>query len=446
MEANRPLPCSEEAERIVLSAIMSEKNALPEIREILSIDAFYFPKHQEIYKACLAVSDRGDFPDIVSVMNELNKSKSEVEVSPYELAYMTSGYNPFYMQEAAHVFDNYKRRQFFEIGCYLNQNCFSMEYDIVDVIDKAKEMIEGLFREGTSEVFTMKDAVQGVYDNINRNMSGGGGLTGYPTGFSDFDRKSGGLQTSDLIIIAADTSAGKSSLAIKLAMNAGCPIAFYSLEMKKEQIAARMIAIESGVPANEILYSRLDSGKLSQLDKGVARIMDKPIYFDDKSTSGIEGILASIRMMKIKYGIKGVVLDYLQILNVNMKGSNKEQQMGEVARKLKNIAKDLDIFVIALSQLSRDRDNPVPSMARLRDSGQIAEAADTVMLIYRPEVYGKNYPDPFTTTNPKDTAMIDIAKGRNIGIMKFIVGFDAKTTNFHELNEIPFAPKEDTPF
>ena len=444
MEANRPLPNSEEAERIVLSAVMSEKNALAEVRELLTVEAFYNWKNQEIYKACLSVADRGDFPDIVSVMAELNKSK--VDISPVELATITSGYNPFYMQEAAHIFDNYKRRQFFEIGCYLNHNCFSEENDIVDVMERAKEMLEGIICENKSEVFTMQDAIQGVYDNVNRNMSGGSGLTGYPTGFSDFDRKSGGLQASDLIIIAADSSQGKTSLAIKLAMTAGCPIAFYSMEMKKEQIAARMIAIESGVPANEILYSRLDSGRLSQLDKGVAKIMDKPIYFDDKSTSGIENILASIRMMKVKYGIKGAIVDYLQILNVNMKGSNKEQQMGEVARKLKNIAKDLDIFVIALSQLSRDKDNPVPNGDRLRDSGQIKEAADTVMLIYRPEYYNKSYPEPFQNTDTKGTAMIDVVKGRNIGIMKFIVGFDAKTTNFYELNDLPMTQREETPF
>jgi replicative DNA helicase len=229
-------------------------------------------------------------------------------------------------------------------------------------------------------------------------------------------------------------------------MNCGCPVAFYSMEMKKEQIAARMISIASGVPANEILYSKLDGGQIQMIDRGVAKVENLPVYFDDRSTSNIETILSSIRMMKIKYGIKGVVVDYLQILNVNMKGSNKEQQMGDVARRLKNIAKELDIWVIALSQLNRDAQNPVPSLARLRDSGQIAEAADMVILIYRPEIYGKRYPEEFSDKSTAGTAMIDVAKGRNVGLMKFIVGFRKENTNFYDLDDVPaYEIKENRP-
>lgn len=441
---DKVLPSSEEAEKLVLATIMTEKNALSDVRELLSVEAFYCQKHREIYKAALKIADRGDFPDIIAVMNELQKEGSNV--TPFELTSISGNSTPYLQQNAALVFDKYKRRQFFEIGCYLQANCFSEENDIVDVLDEAKNRMDGIFSENDNSIFTMQDAIQGVYDNINRNMSGATEFTGFPTGFSEFDRRSGGLQTSDLIIIAADTSIGKTSLAIKIAMSTGCPIAFYSMEMKKEQIAARMLSIESGVAANDILFSKLGNSQLEAIDKGVSRICDKLIYFDDKSTSGIESILASIRSMKVKYGIKGVVVDYLQILNVNMKGANKEQQMGDVSRRLKNIAKDLDIWVIALSQLSRDRDTPIPSLSRLRDSGQIAEAADVVMLIYRPEVYGKNYPDPFQNTSPSNTAMIDVAKGRNIGLMKFIVGFNKPTTNFYEMNEIPTCQTDDEPF
>ena len=148
--------------------------------------------------------------------------------------------------------------------------------------------------------------------------------------------------------------------------------------------------------------------------------------------------------MKIKHDIDGAVIDYLQILNVNMKGANKEQQMGDVARRLKNLAKDLDIWIIALSQLNRDNLNPVPTLARLRDSGQIAEAADVVILIYRPEVKDKPYPDEFKNVSTKGTAMIDIAKGRNIGLLKFICGFDASTTRFYDLDCVPIGNMSDS--
>lgn len=441
---NETLPHSDEAERLVLGTVMNEKNALPFVREMLPVEAFYQDKHREIYRSIIDVADKGNFPDIVMVMEELLRKKSTI--SPYELTELSGCTTPYLEQYVAVVFDKYKRRQFFEIGCYLRANSFDETEDIMDVYEEVGRRMDGIFPDADNAVHTIKEAIKGVYENIDRNYKGTSRLTGYPTGLSEFDGKSGGLQTSDLIIIAADTSSGKTSLAIKISMNAGCPVAFYSMEMKKEQVAARMMSIQSGVPANEILYSRLASGQLQSIDKGVARLEKLPIYFDDRSTSNIESILASIRMMKIKYGIKGVIVDYLQILNVNMKTANKEQQMGDVARRLKNLAKDLDIWIIALSQLSRDKENPVPTLARLRDSGQIAEASDVVMLIYRPELYGKRYPEPYMHSSVSGTAMIDVAKGRNIGLLKFIVGFDKPTTNFYELDEIPVQREEEAPF
>lgn len=441
---DKQLPRSEESERLVLGTLMREKNALSEVQDILTEDSFYFDKHKEIYRAIQKVAERGDVPEMMTVFDELQKKDSGI--TPYEFTSIFGEYTPYIYQHAAIIHDKHKRRKFFEIGCYLQQNSYSEDLDILDVLEEAKEKLGNLFSSGIEEVSTIQEAVRGVYDNIGKNMAGTSQLTGFPTGFKEFDNRSGGLQTSDLIIIAADTSAGKTSLAIKIAMNTGCPIAFYSMEMKKEQIAARMISIESGVPANEILFSKLGESQISAIDKGVSRVLQKPVYFDDRSTSNIDNILASIRRMKIKYGIKGAIVDYLQILNVNMKGTNKEQQMGEVARRLKNLAKEIDIWIIALSQLNRDSLNPVPSLARLRDSGQIAEASDVVMLIYRPEIYGKAYPDPYQHSSTLNTAMIDVAKGRNIGLLKFIVGFNKPTTNFYELSQVPVMEEENAPF
>jgi replicative DNA helicase len=172
---------------------------------------------------------------------------------------------------------------------------------------------------------------------------------------------------------------------------------------------------------------------------------------EEDVVEAIDKILSSIRSMVIKYGVEGAVVDYLQILNVNMRGVNKEQQMGEVARRLKNLAKELDVWIIALSQLNRDNQNPVPSINRLRDSGQIAEAADVVMLIYRPEVYAKQYPAPFHNEPTAGTAMIDVAKGRNIGLLKFICAFNCETSRFSNMDEQKktsqnIIPYDETPF
>ena len=437
------MPQSPEAEKVVLGTIITESNILDEIRDILPADAFYITKNKEIYQCALDISDRGEHVDIITVVNECQKKK--IDVTAFDVAQLQQNYSPIINDHIGILVEKYRRRKLFEIGAILQSNSYSEVNGISEVLSEVKEKLDGLFTSSRESVYTIRDAVQSVYDNIDKNLRGSSSLTGNPTGFTLLDKRSGGLQTSDLVIVAADSSQGKTSFAIKLVMNCGCPVAFYSMEMKKEQIAARMMSIESGVPANEILFSKLDSGRIQQIDKGVSRVIENPIYFDDRSTSNIETILASIRMMKIKYGIKGAVVDYLQILNVNMKGSNKEQQMGDVARRLKNIAKELDIWVIALSQLSRDNQNPIPSLTRLRDSGQIAEAADMVILIYRPEVYGKKYPEEFSSKSTEGTAMIDVAKGRNVGLMKFLVGFDAKTTNFYELDNNIKEVKDESP-
>lgn len=437
------MPQSPEAEKVVLGTIITDSNILDEIRDILPADAFYITKNKEIYQCALDISDRGEHVDIITVVNECQKKK--LDVTAFDIAQIQQNYSPIINDHVGILVEKYRRRKLFEIGAILQSNSYSEVNGISEVLSDVKEKLDGLFTSSRESVYSIRDAVQSVYDNIDKNLRGGSSLTGNPTGFTLLDKRSGGLQTSDLVVVAADSSQGKTSFAIKLAMNCGCPVAFYSMEMKKEQIAARMMSIESGVPANEILFSKLDSGRIQQIDKGVSKVIENAIYFDDRSTSNIETILASIRMMKIKYGIKGAVVDYLQILNVNMKGSNKEQQMGDVARRLKNIAKELDIWVIALSQLSRDSQNPAPSIARLRDSGQIAEAADMVILIYRPEVYGKKYPEEFSSKSTEGTAMIDVAKGRNVGLMKFLVGFDAKTTNFYELDNNIKEVKDESP-
>lgn len=444
---NRTRPNDPQAEKLVLGAIMNSRNAFNEVREILTPETFYNDFHKEIFRCIMHLEEKGESPDIVTVTNEMVKRGYAEKL--YEIAEI-AGHNSFDVyQHAAIIHDKHKRRQFYEIGHFLLSNSYSEEIDIVDVLEETKSKLDGVFQDSQSNIADINEALTGVYKQINLNIQGGTELTGDRTGFEKFDKKTGGLQKSDLIIIAADTSTGKTSLAINMVLNCGAPVAFYSMEMKKEQIAARMTAIQSGVPANEIQYSRLTDSQIKSVDRGISALVGKPVYFDDRSTSSIEMILASIRIMKIKYGIHGAVVDYLQILNVNMKSANKEQQMGDVARRLKNLAKELDIWIIAVSQLNRDHQNPVPSLSRLRDSGQIAEAADVVILIYRPEIYNKIYPDPFRSVSPKRTAMIDVAKGRNIGLLKFICGFKPETTHFYNLDSLPTIQEgesEEAPF
>lgn len=428
------------AEKVVLGTIIAERGAIDKVRELLSEGCFYDSFHAEIYKAIIQVTSEGDRADIISVRSKLLANDVKVDMSKYMEVVQSHSFDLY--QHAAHLQNLFIRRQFYEIGQYLVSASFTEAEDIDEVSKKVNDDMASLFKSSSTTISTLNDGLKSVYEVVNKNLSGNEPLTGTPTGFEKIDGKSGGLQKSDLIIIAGETSHGKTSLAVAMMRNAayyGAKIAMYSMEMKKEQITARIVSMESGVPANQIMYSRLTDSQLQAIDKGIGKIADKDIYFDDRSTSNIDSIISSIRYMKLKYDIDGAVIDYLQILNVNMKGANKEQQMGDVARRLKNLAKDLDIWVIALSQLNRDSLNPVPTLSRLRDSGQIAEAADVVILIYRPEVTNKSYPHEFSNVDTRGTAMIDIAKGRNIGLLRFICGFDASTTKFYDLDTVPLS-------
>lgn len=454
MEVNVQLR-DEDAEKLVLGTIITERNALEEVRELLSEESFYNPFHQQVYKVILQISSLGERPDIITVKNKLVANGVKFELVEYMKIASNCTFDLY--QYAARLHDLAIRRKFYTIGQYLISNSYSEAEDILDVTNSVSDELASLFKSTSTTVTTINDGLESVYGMINENLSGNKPLTGTPTGFEKIDSKSGGLQKSDLIIIAGETSQGKTSLAVSMMRNAsfsGAKIAMYSMEMKKEQITARILSMESGIPSNQIMYSRLTDSQIQAIDKRIGKLSGKGIYFDDRSTSNIDTIISSIRYMKLKFDIDGAIIDYLQILNVNMKGANKEQQMGDVARRLKNLAKELDIWIIALSQLNRDTMNPVPTIARLRDSGQIAEAADVVILVYRPEYYDKSrrYPDPFSNASTEGTAMIDIAKGRNIGILRFICGFNAATTCFFNLDSVPLSGcktsdmEDDNPF
>lgn len=452
METNIQLR-DEEAEKIVLGTIIAERDAIEKVRELLSEGCFYNYFHAEVYKAIIQITSSGDRADLISVRSKLLANGIKVDMLEYMKIVECHTFDLY--QHAARLQDLYIRRRFYSIGQYLVSNSYTESEDIDDITKKVNDDLASLFKSSSTTISTINDGLESVYNMINENLSGNKPMTGTPTGFDKIDSKSGGLQKSDLIIIAGETSQGKTSLAVSMMRNAasfGSKIAMYSMEMKKEQITSRIVSIECGVPANQIMYSRLTDSQIQAIDRGIGKVSGKGIFFDDRSTSNIDTIISSIRYMKLKFDIDGAIIDYLQILNVNMKGANKEQQMGDVARRLKNLAKELDIWIIALSQLNRDSMNPVPSLSRLRDSGQIAEAADVVILIYRPEVNKKSYPNEFSNVETKGTAMIDIAKGRNIGLLRFICGFNALTTSFYNLESAPLignnAPEveDDNPF
>jgi dnaB-like helicase N terminal domain len=450
------VPLNDKAcEDVLVGSILADNNAFNSVRDILSDDCFFDNFNKAVYRAIIAVTEQGNVADIISVKAELESKRVQFDLMV--LMSLTDHYTINIRQYAIRLKDLATRRRLTQIAQRLLINSYTEENPIEQVTQQTTDDIAALFSSDVSEVMVLRDGIKKVNTIINQNLQDTHQLTGSPTGFEELDKKMGGLQCSDLTIIAAESSIGKTSLSLSIALNAakyGEKIAVYSMEMKAEQLTARIMAMESGVSSSNILYARLDGGQLQQIEKGVGKIENLNIFFDDRSTSSIDTILSSIRYMVMKYKVKGAIIDYLQILNVNMKNVNKEQAMGDVARRLKNIAKELDIWVIALSQLSRDKENPIPTLARLRDSGQIAEAADNVILIYRPEFYGKlSYPSDFASASVQGTALIHLAKGRNVGTTKFICGFSAPTTLFYNLQNVPTkseqqntTPLESVPF
>lgn len=437
MIQDKVLVHDELCERKLLGSVLLWKGAYFEVAEFLTDDCFYSAKNRKIWQAIQAVTVKGNVPDVITVSAEL----SGTEVSQFDVVSVTeAGGDLNYVTYAIRLKTLCIRRQLWLVGQKLVSAGENESEDIDEVRQKATDGINGLF-EKIEGVFTLSDAISSLFDIIQKNYSKGTSLTGTPTGFTKLDEK-GGLQNSDLIVIGGETSQGKTSLLTTITRNAierGAKIAFYSMEMTKEQIAARLMAMSTGIMANRIMYSgELSDQEIIQLENAKRGFSEYGLFFDDSSTSNIDSILLSIRNMKMKYDINGAVIDYLQILNVNQRGSgySREQAMGDASRRLKNLAKELGIWIIALSQLSRNAQDPEPNLNRLRDSGQIAEAADVVMFIYRPEYYNKKFPYPFEDVDDvKGKAMIDVAKGRNIGVFKFLVRFDPNTTCFSDITD-----------
>ena len=458
---NQPLVNDPKAEQYVIGSLLVDPTAYTLVRQYLDEDCFYDPMCRDIWKAVDNMGKQGMPIDVISVSAELSKQKSNVTALDLMNISAQIASSAHVEYHAIRLQDLGRRRKLWVVGQQLSKVGLSEEILTADAHQEAIESIGGVF-EKADGVFTLDDAMNSLNEIMVKNATVGGVTTGTKTGMERFDEK-GGLQKSDLIIVAGETSQGKTSLALCMTRHAienGAKVAFYSMEMTKEQLTARLLSAKTNIPANNILYSgSLAPSEIRMIDDARGKLPGENLFFDDKSTSNIDSILLSIRMLKMQKDIDGAVVDYLQILNVNSRSTSfsREQAMGDAARRFKNLAKELNIWIIALSQLSRDSNCPEPNLNRLRDSGQIVEAADVVILVYRAEYYNRAYPAPFDNKDdyPTDgTAMIDVAKGRNIGTFKFFMGFNKNTTNFFKTNlinedvQVPFEKPEeaDAPF
>lgn len=417
-------------EEAVLGAMILERDAF--LNNPVRPEWFYKEEHQKIIKVISYLSENLIPIDLLQVTKRLNDLNKLDEIGgPVYITQLTSKVaSALHIEHHIRIIQElYTRREIIRITNDMYNMSYDQANDIDDIFSKFQNEMTSVLSFGEDKSSTYKDASENLIETLNTEIQ-----SGIKTGLYKFDKHTGGLHKSDLVLIAAETSQGKTSLALTIFKNcvlSGSKAAIFSLEMTKEQLTARITAQLTGISSKGIMYNRLNKDQKEIVIDNLNNFKELPIFFDESSQNDIDKICTSIRKLKIKHDIDFVLVDYIQ----DMKGADTESGIADIGRKLKNIAKELNINIVAISQLSRDKMNPEPNRSRLRGSGQLEEKADVIMLLYRPEVYGKEYSEPHEKENTQGTAQVKIAKGRNVGTGSFLLGFNENTTNFYDLAE-----------
>ena len=417
-QIQKKVPHDADAEQAVLSSILMDKDAAAEAFELLKTDDFYSPENREVFRAALQLYTKGDPIDVVTVKNQLEENGVFAEIGGVEtLANIAAavGSSVNVKSYAKIVEEKSVLRRLIKLSGELSEISYKGADDINVILDKAEKGIFDVMQNRNTDSFaSIMDVAYNTFSNIEKIYNSNEKITGISTGFTDFDAKTAGLQKSDLILIAARPSMGKTAFVLNVAQYAAVrdhvPVAIFSLEMSKEQLVNRMLCAEALVDAQKVRTGELNSDDWSKLVESMGVLSEAPIYIDD--TPGITAmeIRAKCRRLKIEKGLGLVVIDYLQLMSGSDRSDSRQQEISEISRSLKAIAREIEAPVIALSQLSRAceaRSDHRPMLSDLRESGAIEQDADLVAFLYRDEYY---FPEK---TEKKNQAELIIAKQRN---------------------------------
>ena len=450
MVSNRLPPHDINAEESVLGSILIDKESLITVSGILGPRDFYREKNKWVFESMLEVYNRGDAIDQVTIANELvNQGNLEELGGSAYLAYLISIVpSSVHVKEYATVIAKTSQlRQLIKAGSEIVDIGFTDTSDVTNSYGKAEKILFDLKDGRSSEDFThLKDVLE-QYMKETANLKGDpdSAMAPVTTGFEDMDRiLSGGLQNSDLVVLAARPSLGKSTLAFNIAREAsvsGKTVGIFSLEMSKTQIGMRMLANESGINATKIRTGLITDQEEQKILNSIGLLSDLEIYIDDSPMLEVFQILAKARRLQAERGLDLIVIDYMQLLNISGRSDNRVQVMSEISRALKGLARDLDVPVLALSQLSRaveQRQSHIPVLSDLRESGSIEQDADVVAFIYREDQYIKeeewdSSPQNIGTPYPKNIAKIIIAKHRNGPVGEFPLYFREDLIKFESI-------------
>jgi len=443
-------PQSIPSEQAVLGSIMLRKDAMHEVEDMVGPDSFYVEKHKIIFQAMLDLSSKNEPIDMLSLSTKLAEKKSldRVGGNQYLAEIVNTVPSSTNIKHYADIVQKkYVLRSLIEAADYVSELAFEEGDDHMDdILDMAEKKIFSVVSSPKNQKYTsLKEALPEAYERLEKLHENKGMLRGLPTGFKDLDNMLSGLQNSDLIILAARPSMGKTTLALDIARMTATTheksVVIFSLEMSSQQLVDRMLSAESRVNAWNLRTGRLSSDReFSHLRDSLDKLAKAKIYIDDQPGNSIVRMKALCRRLKVEKGLDLIIVDYLQLMTTSKNYDSMVNQVTEISRSLKSLAKELDVPVLALSQLSRavESRGGKPRLSDLRDSGSIEQDADVVMFIHR-EDRGK---DESEKTN---IAEILIEKHRNGPTGKVDLHFDEKTTTFLTLEKSSlsdFAPSK----
>ena len=447
LEKGKIPPQAVELEEAVLGAMMIDKKGIDDVIDILSPDAFYDSKHHEIYAVIFELFQNSEPIDLLTVSNLLKKNgKLEYVGGDFFLIRLTqkvasSAHIEFH---AIIILQKYIQRRIISISSEIIENAYDESTDVFDLLDDAEgklfEVTQGNLKKSSEEAGSLvKQALKKIQEIGNE-----GGMSGLATGFTKLDALTSGWQPSDLVIIAARPGMGKTAFVISMAKNMAIDfnhgVAVFSLEMSSVQLITRMISSETGLTSEKLRKGNLEPHEWEQLNVKVKRLSDAPIFIDDTPSLSIFDLRAKARRLVSQHGVKIIVIDYLQLMTAGSKaGGNREQEISMISRNLKALAKELEVPVIALSQLSRAVEtrggSKRPLLSDLRESGAIEQDADIVSFIFRPEYYGMTEWDDDEHTPCEGQGEFIIAKHRNGGLDNIRLKFTGHLAKFSDLEE-----------
>jgi len=413
---DKMIPHNVEAEEAVIGSLLIDPEALFHVSPFLNGDDFYIQKNTWIYEAILMLHERREPLDFVTLCDELEHREQLEEVGG--AAYITRLINAvpsaIHVEAYGHIVEQAAiRRRLISAASQIAQLAYQEAEDIDQTVDQAEqELFSVSQRRITRDLAPIQEIVRRYYDRIEYLYAHRGEPLGVPTGFVDLDRLLGGLQRSDFVLIAARPSVGKTSLCLSIARNAarhGQHAAIFSLEMSGEQIVQRMVSAETGIDAQRLRLGDLQEDEWPLFVQATGKLADLPIFIDDTPSISVLQLRTKARRLHAEHGLDLVLIDYLQLMTGDVRSENRVQEVSYISRSLKALARELDLPVVAASQLSRaveQRTDKKPVLADLRESGSLEQDADVVMFIYRDEMY---HPD----TEKQHIADILISKHRN---------------------------------